>query len=176
MSSFVMTRLELHQKLFWHSYTLSCKSLHNQPGQTGSPGRSLTSVTGDCTAPRLPASVVRCRAWHHTCHWKPRPPLSIHLCHFPNGRAHHQNILHQKNGHILKTPKFSFIKKEIKYQWNLHFFKENKGLHKAGAKRYVANTWPLHRFLYCNTFCSWCNVQLQALHTTERNVLGSFCQ
>jgi len=41
MSSFVTNRLELHQKLFQHGYTLSCKSLHKQPGNMGGPGRSL---------------------------------------------------------------------------------------------------------------------------------------
>lgn len=79
-------------------------------------------------------------------------------------------------GHIVKTPNFSFVKKEMKYQWNLPFCKENKGLQKAGDKWDLANTWPLRRFLYRNMLCSWCNVQLQALHTTDQNALSSFCQ
>lgn len=51
-----------------------------------------------------------------------------------------------------------------KRKWNTSgiglFWKQNQGLHEAGAKWDSANTWPLHRLLHCTMFCCWCSCRL----------------
>lgn len=176
LSLFERNRLELHQMLFQCGYTWATRVFI--PARKC--GQSWQVTEANFCSVQIPIPLLPWkRVGHETTPATGRHiPLSLSI---PNGLIH-LKILFTRSRCILKIPNFSFVKREMKNWCKLPFLKqENKGLPKAGSSWGLASpdscpAKPFHRFLYCHTLCSWCSVQLQAPHTTEHNVLGSFCQ
>lgn len=174
-----MNRLELHQMLFQCGYTWATRAFITSQ-ETRAVLTSHWSEFLFCSDPHSPASLERSDTIPATGR---HIPLSLSI-----------SISSQMVAFIIKTlfirswphPENTKLLVGKKRKGNtgviyLFFFKENEGLHKAGSIWGLASpgSCPARlfpRFPYCHTFCSWCSVQLQALHIIEHNVLGTFCQ